>query len=53
MSPLAWNTPPAAPIREDRIAAEPATLDRCREDYTGTTDARRRDETSTAEGQAA
>lgn len=33
---------PAAPIREDQTATEPATPDRCRKDYDGTTDARRR-----------
>ncbi|WP_431980033.1 hypothetical protein [Streptomyces qinglanensis] len=44
------DTPPtpAAPIREDRSATEPATLARCREDYDGTTDSRRRTETRAA-----
>ncbi|MBQ1122618.1 hypothetical protein [Streptomyces sp. B15] len=45
--------PPDTP-REDRTATEPATLARCREDYDGVTDARRREEARAArEGRSA
>ncbi|MEU5838800.1 hypothetical protein ABZ820_34765 [Streptomyces diacarni] len=49
------DTPPdrATAIREDKTAIEPATLDRCREDYDGTTDARRRAEVRAARSESA